>query len=130
MYRKADDEERLMKMIEDEGEEWACYSAGHFSEQYRAALESSITYVAYEGGTLCGYARSLEDCGFYVYVCDLLVMPKYRGKSIGRKLTQRICADYPEHKVYVMSDVDEYYQKQGYRREGSVFEVIERIAAD
>jgi len=30
---------------------------------------------------------------------------------------------WPDHKIYVMSDVDEYYEKQGYRREGSIYEV-------
>jgi hypothetical protein len=35
-----------------------------------------------------------------------------------------IYQDYPNHTVYVMSDVDGYYQKQGYIREGSIFEVI------
>lgn len=66
---------------------------------------------------------NLDDCGFYVYVCDLLVMPEQRGKDIGRKLMECIYDDYPDRIVYVMSDVDAYYEKQGYRREGSVFEV-------
>jgi len=34
-----------------------------------------------------------------------------------------ISKDYPDQNVYVMSDVDEYYEKQGFRREGSIFEV-------
>lgn len=34
-----------------------------------------------------------------------------------------ICSDYPEHIVYVMSDVDGYYEKLGYKKEGSVYEV-------
>jgi len=35
-----------------------------------------------------------------------------------------IYKDHPDKIVYVMSDVDEYYEKQGYRKEGSVFEVL------
>lgn len=35
-----------------------------------------------------------------------------------------VTQQYPEQTVYVMSDVDDYYIKQGFRREGSVFEVI------
>lgn len=123
-YKKVDDEEKLMKMIENEGEEWGCYSAADVSKKYREALEKSITYVAYEGEVLCGYSRSIDDCGFYVYVCDLLVIPEYRGKNIGRKLMECLYNDYPNYIVYVMSDVDEYYNKQGYKREGSIYEVI------
>ena len=122
-YNKDEDEDKLMKMIEDEGKEWLCYSAADVSDKYRSALDNSITYVAYEGEILCGYSRSIDDCGFYMYVCDLLVMPHYRGRNIGRKLMECIYTDYPDHIVYVMSDVDEYYKKQGYRYEGSIFQV-------
>lgn len=122
-YNKAQDEGKLMCMIKSRGEEWACYSADDVSDKYREALEKSITYVAYEGDVLCGYSRSVDDCGFYVYVCDLLVVPEYRGKDIGRKLMECIYKDYPDSIVYVMSDVDGYYKKQGYEREGTVFTV-------
>ena len=82
--------------------------------------------MAYEGDRLCGYSRSINDCNFYVYVCDLLVMPLHRGRKIGRKLMECIYNDYPNHIVYVMSDVDEYYKKLGYKREGSVYEVTKK----
>ena len=122
-YCKEYDEKKLMELLENEGEEWSCYWAEDFADKYRAALASSITYVAYDGGTLCGYSRSLDDCGFYIYVCDLLVMKEHRGKGIGRKLMECIYEDYPKQIVFVMSDVDEYYKKQGYRREGTVYQV-------
>ena len=122
-YNKDDDEDKLMKMIEAEGKEWVCYSDESVSDKYRLALDNSITYVAYEGDSLCGYSRSIDDCGFYVYVCDLLVKSMYRRRNIGRKLMECIYTAYPNHIVYVMSDVDEYYKKQGYKREGSVYEV-------
>ena len=128
VYNKYEDEDKLMKIIEDEGEDWACYSASSVSDKYRSALQDSITYVAYEEEVLCGYSRSIDDCGFYIYVCDLLVVPAYRGQKIGRKLMECIYEDYPDHTVYVMSDVDEYYIKQGYKREGSIFEVLSRNA--
>ncbi|MDD2218380.1 MAG: GNAT family N-acetyltransferase [Eubacteriales bacterium] len=123
-YVKNEDEEKLMKLIKNEGEEWSCYWADEFSAKYRVALHNSITYVAYEGDVLCGYSRSLDDCGFYIYICDLLVMPEHRGKNIGRRLMECIYEHYPDRIVYVMSDVDGYYKKQGFRRKGSIFEVI------
>lgn len=122
-YCKEDDEEKLMKLLENEGEEWSCYWAKDVADKYQAALANSITYVVYEGDILCGYSRSLDDCGFYIYVCDLLVMKEQRGKGIGRELMECIYKDYPDQIVFVMSDVDEYYKKLGYRREGSVYQV-------
>lgn len=72
---------------------------------------------------VCGYARCREDDGFGVYVYDLLVRKAYRGREIGKSLMERVCQDFPDQPVYVMSDVDSYYEKLGYRREGSIFEV-------
>ncbi|WP_422485852.1 GNAT family N-acetyltransferase [Gudongella sp. DL1XJH-153] len=122
-YQKDQDEAGLMKMIRDEGEDWYCYWADEVNEMYRQALENSITYVAYEGGEICGYSRSINDNGFYIYVCDLLVRKSCRGVGIGKSLMESIYSDYPPMTVYVMSDVDGYYDTLGYRREGSVFEV-------
>jgi GNAT superfamily N-acetyltransferase len=125
-YRKQDDEENLITLLEDEGEEWACYWKEDVVDKYRTALANSITYVAYEDDILCGYSRSLDDCGFYIYVCDLLVRRDRRGNGIGRELMECIYKDYPDQIVFVMSDVDEYYKKLGYRREGSVYQVTNR----
>lgn len=122
-YNKGIDETRLMDLIRNEGEEWSCYWNDEASQQYRDALFHSITYVAIEGENLLGYSRSLDDNGFYIYVCDLLVGEKHRGQGMGRKLMEVLCEDYPDRTVYVMSDEDGYYEKLGYDREGSVFVV-------
>jgi len=121
---KKEDENNVMGIIKKEGEEWESYSGLDVQDKYKKALQNSITYVAYVGDELCGYSRSLDDNGFFVYVCDLLVTPKFRGKNIGRELMECIYKDYPDKIIYVMSDVDKYYEKQGYRKEGSVFEVL------
>lgn len=118
------DELALFRLIENEGAEWIEYFGEKGRDQYKKALEKSITYVLYEDDVLCGYCRCREDGGFGVYIYDLLVDKKYRGKKFGHSLMKRVCFDFPEEPVYVMSDVDQYYEKQGYRREGSIFEVI------
>lgn len=120
-YNKATDESKVMQMISEE-EGWD-YANENLAEKYKVALETSITYVACQDDVLCGYSRSIDDFGEYIYVCDLLVMPAYRGKGIGRKLMECLHQDYSHQEVYVMSGVDEYYAKLGYNRIGSIFEV-------
>ncbi len=122
IYTK-NDEANLFDMMREDGSDWECYWGESGIEKYKAALANSLTYVAYEGNELCGYARCRDDDGFGVYVYDLLVKKTYRGNSIGRMLMERVCTDFPNNEIYVMSDVDEYYKKLGYRREGSIFEV-------
>ena len=123
---KKEDENKVMEIIKKEGKEWECYSRVDVQDKYKKALKNSITYVAYKDDELCGYSRSLDDNGFFIYVCDLLVSPEFRGEDIGRELMECIYNDYPNVVVYVLSDVDEYYKKQGYTVEGTVFEVINR----
>lgn len=122
-YLKKRDEEKLMRMLKEAGEEWACYWEADAYQKYCKALEHSVTYVAYEEDELCGYSRSLNDHDFYVYICDLFVKPAFRGGSIGKKLMEVLYDDFPEQTVFVMSDADGYYEKNGYKKEGSIFVV-------
>jgi len=123
-YNKALDETSLMAMIKAE-EGWDYADEPH-TERYKQALDTSITYVAYMDNDLCGYSRSLSDGYLYLFVCDLLVMPAFRGRDIGRGLMECLYQDNPDFTAYVMSGVDEYYEKLEYKKEGSIFEVKKR----
>ena len=118
-YNPTLDYENLMKLIQSEGEEWKDY----LNPNYRKVLENSITYVALIEDELCGYSRSLSDSGLFVWVIDLLVNKNRRGLSIGKTLMECILTDFPDIDVFVMSDVDTYYDKLGYEKEGSIFKV-------
>ena len=118
-YDSSKDYKQLLEIIRSEGEEWKDY----LKPGYQVLLEKSITYVACNNTELCGFSRSIDDSGFYLWVIDLLVEKKYRGYSIGKKLMECLLTDYPNQDVFVMSDVDAYYQKLGYKKEGSLFKV-------
>ncbi|SBW00265.1 Acetyltransferase (GNAT) family protein [uncultured Eubacteriales bacterium] len=118
-----DDESALFSLMKNEGAEWESYWREERRDRYKAALHSCIVYVAYENDILCGYCRCRDDDGYGIYVYDLLVDKHHRGKQIGRQLMAQVRKDFSNDTVYVMSDVDEYYEKQGFRREGSIFEV-------
>lgn len=109
----------LLEILKSEGEEWKDY----FDSKYQEVLKQSITYVAYADNELCGYSRSINDCGLYIWVIDLLVDNRFRGNSIGKKLMECLLTDYPGQEVFVMSDVDRYYEKLGYSKEGSIFKI-------
>ena len=108
-----------MKLVESEGEEWEDY----LDPIYRKALENSIVYVALIEKELCGYSRSINDSGLFIWVIDLLVSKKWRGLSIGKELMECILTDFPNIDLLVMSDVDQYYEKLSYKKEGSIFKV-------
>ncbi|HHT29859.1 hypothetical protein [Petrimonas mucosa] len=62
-YSKTD-EELLFDMLVDEGDDLSDYHGLAGRGKYIKALESSITYIAYDKTILCGYARCREDDGF------------------------------------------------------------------
>lgn len=114
---------RLFDLLCDEGEEWSDYHGEAGRAKYVKALESSITYIACEDGLVCGYIRCRDDDGFGVYIYDLLVRKSHRGRQIGKSLIERVRADFPEDDIYVMSDVDAYYERIGFKRVGSVLQM-------
>jgi len=121
-YTPADNDDLFLLMWE-EGPDWQSYWAEPGRSQYEAALRGSLAFVAYDGTELCGYVRCRDDDGFGVHILDLLVKPSRRGNALGRALMKAVANHYPGHVVYVHSDVDPYYEKQGFTRAGSIFEV-------
>lgn len=118
-YDHSKEYDKLLEIIKSEGEEWKDY----FNPKYQVVLKKSITYVAYIDNVLCGYSRSINDFGLYIWVIDLLVDEKYRGNYIGKKLMECLLTDFPNQDIFVMSDVDKYYNKLGYKKEGSIFKI-------
>jgi predicted N-acetyltransferase YhbS len=117
------DFDKVMEIIALEGEEWYDYSASENKDKYRKALDNSIVYVAFEDNEVCGFARFINDNDLLMILSDLLVTPKFRGNGIGHKLMESVYDDYPQLTAYAMSDVDEYYAKQGYQKVGSIFKI-------
>ena len=118
-YNPVTDYTKLMKVITSEGEEWKDY----LQPSYQRALEKSTTYIAQIDDEVIGYSRSLNDFDQFVWVIDLLVHKEFRGHSTGRKLMECLALEFPGLDIYVMSDVDDYYRKLGYKQEGSIFKV-------
>ena len=116
------DETLLFDLIRREGEEWESYWGKEGKPKYQKAIASSIIYLVFESGTLCGYVRCRDDDGFGFYVYDLLVDKAFRGKEYGRLLLEQIARDYSNETVYVMGDVYPYYEdKLGYDVEGKIY---------
>lgn len=112
----------MMELIRSEGDEWSSYVEGD-GIKYLNSLEKSITYVYMKEDRIIGYIRAIDDHGFDIYICDLLVNQNSRGHHYGRELIETIKKEYPNRDICVMSDVDPYYTKEGYKKIGSVFEI-------
>ena len=119
---KPEYEDAVLKAIKKDPN-WEMFTNNDAIDNYRNSLKSSITYVCHNNSELCGYVRALLDDGFAIYISELYVKPKWRNRKIGRSLLERVKADFSNLTVYALSDEDAYYEKIGYKKIGSVFEL-------
>lgn len=103
--------------------DWDMFTNDDAIDIYRKSLKNGITYVCYSDDEFCGYVRALLDDGFAVYISELYVMPKWRNLKIGQSLVERVNIDFSKLTVYALSDEDVYYEKKGYKKIGSVFQL-------
>jgi ribosomal protein S18 acetylase RimI-like enzyme len=102
--------------------DWSSFLSEEAIGVFKEALLESETFVYESKGSICGYLRALVD-GFGIYVSELYVAPKFRGNCFGAELLAKVKHEHPNQGVYVLSDEDIYYEKLGYHRVGSVFQL-------
>lgn len=117
-----DHEEAVLSAI-GQDPDWDIFANDDAIDNYRKSLSESITYVCYDNGDFCGYLRALLDDGFAIYISELYVVPEWRNRMIGRSLIVQVKKDFDSLTVYALSDEDAYYEKLGYEKIGSVFEI-------
>ncbi|MFY0665088.1 MAG: GNAT family N-acetyltransferase [Natronospirillum sp.] len=119
-YDKNHESELLALLIMEP--DWNSFTNEGSIGAFKEALSSSETYVCVINGKVCGYLRAIVD-GFGIYVSELYVGPHYRSNGYGKELLSKLKQAYPDQDVYVLSDEDLYYEKLGYERVGSVFQL-------
>jgi len=119
---KREHEDAVISAIKED-HSWDIFTNEKAIDNYKKSLRASITYVCYKNRVFGGYLRALLDDGFAIYISELFVVPEWRNRTIGRTLIARVKMDYRHFTVYALSDEDAYYEKLGYRRVGSVYEI-------
>ena len=119
---QAEDEESLLQAIKLDSD-WDIFTNDKTIDFYKNSLKNSITYVCRHGAEFAGYIRAIHDEGIAVYISELYVVPEWRNQKIGRTLLKQVKKDFPELVVYTLSDEDAYYEKLGYQKIGSVFQL-------
>ena len=56
------------------------------------ALAHSLCFCALDGDALAGFARVISDRATYAYLCDVFVLPAYRGRGLSKTLLRTIRA--------------------------------------
>ena len=67
-------------------------------EQAQQGLDNSAYVIGcYEDNKIVGSARIIWDRGYIAYLADVMVLPEYQGKGIGRRMVEKSIAFVKAH---------------------------------
>lgn len=86
-------------------------------------INSTLVISAWENDCLIGAVRVLSDQIIRSVIYDLLVLPEYQNKGIGKELLRRCIAHYPDSEwlVQTTEKTSGYYKKNGFKIMSDVF---------
>jgi GNAT superfamily N-acetyltransferase len=81
------------------------------------ALKKTINVTAWKDDTLVGCARILTDGYFFGTVPEVLVLPEYQGKGIGKRLMELVWEVCPTSLFFgAQPGKEEFFEKLGYTK--------------
>ena len=85
---------------------WSMYTRD--PARLERALTHSLTVLsAYEGKQLVGLIRAVGDGETILFIQDLLVLPEYQRRGIGKQLIEALLARFPEVRQRVLLTDDD-----------------------
>ena len=66
------------------------WSQGVPVETLRRAIANSLCFGVYKENNQAGFARVVTDYATFAYICDLFILPVYRGIGLSKWLVQSI----------------------------------------
>jgi ribosomal protein S18 acetylase RimI-like enzyme len=88
-------------------------------EKLRKAFASSYAVIfAFDSGRLIGLGRALCDGEYQAAIYDLVLLPEYQGKGIGKEMLQRLCKRLPVDNIilYAVPGREGFYEKCGFKK--------------
>jgi GNAT superfamily N-acetyltransferase len=118
-YRITDAEEAVdLEMVMRFLREESYWGRDRSRRQMRDAIAGSycLTLLAPDG-TAAGFARVVTDWATVYYLCDLFVLPAYRGRGLGKRLVEAVVS-HPRLKplsgMLMTEDAHGLYERYGF----------------
>jgi len=100
------------------------WGQGPTPEQTKLAMENTLFRVSvFDGDKIIAMARVIGDMGLCYYIKDVIVLPEYQGRGVGRMLIEELLKFVDEHgvpdtQIFVelcaMPDKIPFYEKFGF----------------
>lgn len=85
----------------------------------QSATENSfVVCSAYASDELIGFGRAISDGEYQSAIYDVVVLPKFQGKGIGKLIMESLLERLPREAttlIYVAPGKQSFYEKQGFR---------------
>lgn len=86
-------------------------------EAQARAVQNSLNFGVYAGLQQVGYARVVADYATFAWLCDVFILPEYRGLGLSKWLVQTVI-DHPDLRpirrlLLATRDAHELYRKYG-----------------
>ncbi len=96
-YRISDDATLLdIDVIHDYLSHEGYWSIGRPRSAVVRSIEHSLNFGVYgPGGVQVGFARVVSDMAIFAYICDVFVLPEYRGHGLSKALMAAMI-DHPD----------------------------------
>lgn len=84
----------------------------------RAFARSYARCFAFRGAELVGAARAISDGEYYAAIYDVVVLPQYQRRGVGRMMMEYLLERLPVGQVLLVSvpGKEEFYRKLQFRR--------------
>ncbi|MFZ5450980.1 MAG: GNAT family N-acetyltransferase [Thermodesulfobacteriota bacterium] len=81
------------------------------------AASYAVVYV-FDGDKLIGLGRALCDGEYQAAIYDVVLLPEYQGKGLGKELMARLCEQLPVGNIvlYAVPGREGFYQKCGFQK--------------
>jgi len=71
------------------------WAAGIPEDRLKRAINNSMCFGVYKDAAQAGFARIVTDSATFAYICDVFILPEYRGHGLSKWLMQSI-AEHPD----------------------------------
>jgi ribosomal protein S18 acetylase RimI-like enzyme len=82
----------------------------------RSAENSYVVCSAWDGEVVVGYGSAISDGEYHSAIYDVVVLPEYQGRGVGRAIMQALLGRLPRGSVliYVVPGREGFYRKLGF----------------
>lgn len=96
------------------------WAEGRTREKVHRSIDRSLCLGLYHEGRMIGFARAVTDRVFFSWIMDLIIEEEFRGRGLGKWLTECLLAhpDIRDTKVRLSTkDAHGLYEQYGFTRE-------------